>query len=128
MIIKLQHAYGHNMWQIIENATGVSFAEGGRYTSPARHMEEPKNEGDVYSVQHSRPNPEELSWFNYLEYSYAEHRFHILFDGKAYICNDDGKTIHSFHQICGDVYYKDPPEEKWGDGECIPPSNKVYKR
>lgn len=103
MIIKLQVSYGHSMWQIIEDARGVMFSEEGKETSPSDFINTPKNHDEYYEVWHSRPNPSLIGTFNYIAFTHENIRRHLLFDGTAYICNDEGKTIqrllHRPHNI-----------------------------
>lgn len=96
MIIKIQHCFGHELWSILEGVTGIRYSENGRETSPADFMDEKLNSWEQHSVWHSRSDCSKIDRFNYLSYQFEGTTYHVLFDGRAYICNDEGKTIHKF--------------------------------
>lgn len=91
----MQHCFDHAEWSILEDCQNVVFSKEGLYTSPGDFMNEKRNSWEMPSVWHSRSNVVEKDKFNNLRYTKDGTTFNILFDGKAYLCNNEGKTIET---------------------------------
>lgn len=99
MIIKLQKEQGSKDYFIFENVKNVTYSNDLK-AAPEAAFTLP----DIF-YYNSEPSLQKSSprYLNNIECDYNGEHMRIWFDGEAFICNDDGKTIQRIYEVTSRV-------------------------
>lgn len=121
MLIKIQHHRISRNWLIFEDVKHVKYSAQPTgfdtleaYEAFERGFYEKNRSGNelVFKDSHDKLvwNPGSVFFINELSFLNEQgYREHFIFDGEAYICNNDGKTVQKI-DTGGFVYHKPLPE------------------
>ena len=123
MLLKLQQTRFSSNWMVFENISNVSYRANPHMFSSAEEFEGLRN-SELLTHEHNIPQvdgfPHALgveanAWYllNEIKFFDGESYREILFDGEAYLCTDDCRTVHKFTRggilIGGAKDYDSPP-------------------
>jgi hypothetical protein len=121
MLIKIQHHRMSRDWTIIEDARNVKYSAHPVGFGTLKEYEEferdffaKHNSGNalVFKDSHGKVvwNPSSTYFINELSFLNDQGSLeNVIFDGEAYICNNDGKTVQKIHR--GGFVSNIPPSE-----------------
>lgn len=95
MIIKLQRSRSSDAYIILEGVTNIEYNTKPILAAERRSIE--SSEGDGADIWYSDFNS---TYLNIIRYTANDTHINLLFDGEAYVCTDEGKTIQKIPATC----------------------------